>query len=275
MLVVLLFSLAAAAAPAHPNGKAHPASLAQTPSPEEIERYYPHLAQRLEIEGAANVTCTVTPEGKGKDCHAVAESPPGLGFGGAAEQLAATFHFKPRTMGETPVEGPWTGRVRFTLADDPPADGTVPDFHDPPKPEVIALAKRYMEVSGYNEQLRTVAEQGRGAVRQECEAASYAYCDQLQAAIDRTADEELSGLEDVIAGRMASVFTEEELKGALAFAESPVGRSLREKTPELNAAFMGLQTKVAREIPAKVLAHYCEAVGCRSLSKSEPGAPAK
>lgn len=76
------------------------------PSGEDVARYYPERAQRLELEGRATVLCQVKVDGRLHACEVVEESPKDAGFGEATRLLAEhEFQMTPRLERGVPVAG--------------------------------------------------------------------------------------------------------------------------------------------------------------------------
>jgi len=73
------------------------------PSSNDLSRFWPAAAGGR--SGSARMRCIVTSRGTLDKCAVVSETPPGLGFGGAALLLAPMFVMQPKTVDGTPVGG--------------------------------------------------------------------------------------------------------------------------------------------------------------------------
>lgn len=61
---------------------------AEVPSAADMAAAYPAKAKAAGAGGMANLSCTIGPNARPRDCAALGESPSGLGFGFAARKLA-------------------------------------------------------------------------------------------------------------------------------------------------------------------------------------------
>jgi len=100
-----------------PPGATPPDWLAKPP-PAAMAKYYPELANDLDLGGHAQISCRVSGYGAVERCRVVSESPPGLGFGRAALRLAPLFRFRPATTLVTAVPSQVMIPIRFV----PPPD---------------------------------------------------------------------------------------------------------------------------------------------------------
>ncbi len=91
------------------------------PSAKDLTELYPKDAATNKIEGSATITCTVDASGALVNCSAIAETPPGAGFGAAAVGMAAKFKMRPMTKDGQPFAGGIVRiPIRFTLPKEDP-----------------------------------------------------------------------------------------------------------------------------------------------------------
>jgi protein TonB len=82
------------------------------PNADDLAKYYPERASRLNVNGRAEISCTVTAKGTLTDCSAVSEDPSDQGFGEAAMKMSHLFKMRPKTRDGAPVDG---GTVRIPI----------------------------------------------------------------------------------------------------------------------------------------------------------------
>lgn len=91
------------------------------PTREQIMSAWPVAALKAGKRGRAVLTCEVSASGALRKCRVVEESPPGLGFGQAALNMATAFQMKPATRNGQPVSSEVTIPVEF----DTPSAGSL------------------------------------------------------------------------------------------------------------------------------------------------------
>ena len=82
------------------------------PSGEDVARFYPERALRMNVEGRATLSCTVNAAGSLEGCTLVSEIPDDQEFGGAALRMTRLFKMRPMTRDGVPVSG---GTVKIPL----------------------------------------------------------------------------------------------------------------------------------------------------------------
>ncbi len=83
-----------------------PHILLRAPSGEDMARYYPDRAQRMEVGGTAKMSCAVGERGGLENCQVLSESPLEYGFGDAALKVSRLFRYSPQSIDGTLTDEP-------------------------------------------------------------------------------------------------------------------------------------------------------------------------
>jgi TonB family protein len=102
-----------AAIGAEPEGVVREPEWLRKPSAEDMKAAWPVEAARSGKPGKVVLRCEVDPQGLLQKCAVLSETPPGLGFGGAALMIAPSFKMKPRLENGQPVRGVVTIPIAF------------------------------------------------------------------------------------------------------------------------------------------------------------------
>ena len=265
--VLFFIAFLAAPAAAAPDPGTSPPLLASKLTADDVAKFYPPLAHMYDIRGQAIITCGVRPDGRGHDCKAQGETPPGLGFGRAAEKLASTFRFSPGMANGVAAERPWTGRIAFQP--DAADEADAPSSTESPPAETLKLAERFVDAEGFVPIFDTAAAGVAG--KRDCASNGGAYCDQFGKAVEGATAEESARLHTALIAWVATTYTESELK---VLVSTPGARDpgLIEKGGQLALALPELELRAARDHHQLVRKYYCEVIGCPTPIASPPAA---
>ena len=75
------------------------------PNGDDLAKYYPDRALRLNVDGKATIHCTVNSRGTLDACSVTSEEPDNQGFGDSALKLSKLFKMRPQTKDGAPVDG--------------------------------------------------------------------------------------------------------------------------------------------------------------------------
>lgn len=115
MVPALILGLAA---PALAQPVDTPAEWIKKPTRESLVSAMPFKALEAGVGGEATIACVLTIQGALRGCRVQSETPPAMGFGGAAISLSGQFLMKPALRGGQPVES--TVVIPLTFADPGP-----------------------------------------------------------------------------------------------------------------------------------------------------------
>jgi TonB family protein len=105
----------------------------EAPSVADMAAAYPAKAKAAGVGGLVNLTCSVSRDGRPRDCTAIGEQPSGMGFGFAARKLAEKLR-----VGEAGLVGQ---EVRVPVSFDPAmAKGEAPTITRPAWAQLPAAA---------------------------------------------------------------------------------------------------------------------------------------
>lgn len=237
MAAVLAGTVAVAfgAAEAAPRGRKAPAitnpDWLARPTGEDVARHYPELAQMLDLEGRATVSCAVDDLGQLQGCEAISEWPKGLGFGEAAIGMSRLFRMRPMTRDGQAVSG---GTVRIPITFRLPA-APKPEVAEPAPaaaPDRLTLARQIAGELRIGEKMR--AEMEREVARLEARSLRYsdiisqtAAAEALRGAMARHAID----FDQPAVDFLAREYSVAELTEVLAFMRGPGGQALARQDP--------------------------------------------
>lgn len=232
MAVLAPILAAALAAGPHPGVIVNPDWL-KKPTGEDLEAHYPKLMEQMAIEGEVVVRCDVTIDGDAANCSVPFESPGGLGFGPAALSLTPLMKFTPKKVDGVAVAG---GRmqtpIRFRLYG--PAGGATASVMPPAGADAKARAQALRVVQLTDGVLfdRVVS---RKLAQLEAEAPNDGDPASRKRMIDAylTALRQLKpALDQIHTNLLLARLTPEQIAGALAFVDTPSGRTMVAKAAD-------------------------------------------
>ncbi|MDP3854593.1 energy transducer TonB [Phenylobacterium sp.] len=216
-------------------------------SPDEAARIAarPPLAQAFNIAGWANLNCIVSQAAAPSFCTSVAESPAGFGFGRAANHLSNSYRLHPNLMSAGAQGETISVLVEFPAASQ---ELTAPKS-SPPDPARLALARQFIARERIVENITASVAALDGEIGgMMADAADQAAASgALRGAFIR----ELPHLAEALAAAQARLFTEAQLKLALAHGADPSVHftdGLYAEVDEIHAHYSGLVDAEARRL---------------------------
>ena len=250
----------------------------QKPGPDEFSRYYPPMANLLDMDGVVQISCTVSALGILENCKVDRETPAGLGFGAAALSISAYFHMKPTSIDGTPVGGgAFTTRIRFNMADDdarpPPATlaGAMPSK------AALQLAQRLIAARSdsdhYLASVKRTSDQIRKAAERldTVDPAGAKTLKVVADAEDEASAADLPAYLAISADFYARSFSEAELEKLVAFFEGPVGKALASREADIAAFDQSAQAALITKVKADVKRIFCEQIECANSATPASG----
>ena len=235
---------------------------ASRPDGDEIAEAYPLLALQLGIEGRSTLSCTVSTEGRLRNCVSIATTPSGLGFDGAALKLAESFRMTPKMENGRPRPGSVNIPIRFVLPEDAQLGASAaPHIGAPTSPGAAALAAQlapFMSrdiVARQNDAAEIALEKTPESVDQQTKSkARRAISDGTRAAAPAWGR--------ALADAYATTMTETELKATLEFLSSPTGGDLEARQMRVLIAQRPIQEQFVRTIGALTRDKFCAQAAC-------------
>jgi hypothetical protein len=148
----------------------------------------------------------------------------------------------------------------------PLASNAPPPIVEAPSPGKLALARQVMEASGTQDQttaiLRNVFAQMVNSVEKSAPADKKANVDAIIRATNDALADMVPKLREIAVQAYAETYTDRELADMLAFFQSPSGRSMTAKRPQLMQMVMGQTLRMLPEIQRDMGEKICAATTC-------------
>ena len=230
-----------------------------SPGVQAIAQAQPKLTLTLGLPSRASLDCALAADSHPTDCKVVAEAPAGLGVGAAAAVFARTFTAGPGSARD------FAGKRVAILVDFPATPEPPPMVAAPPprSARALELAKEIQAKSTTAElQARTVREAMSFIPASWFAGVSDADRQAYLAASQYGLVEIHGQIDDRLTQYLANLMSEEDLAAASAFADTPGGVALREKSRAMESAYNWLSPQLFLVVAAEARTRYCKAMPC-------------
>lgn len=236
---------------------------ASRPDGSQVAKAYPPLAMQLSIEGRSTLSCTVSTEGRLRNCVAMGTTPPGLGFDSAALKLAESFRMTPKMENGRPrPSGTVRIPIRFVLPEDARGDSsTPPRIGASTSPGAAILAARLAPLLTRD----MIARQDMAAeiaIEQAAEGVDQQSKTQARRAISGGARAAAPAWGVAQGAAYAATMTETELQALLDFLSSPTGSDLEARHMRVVMAQLPMQVQFVRTMSALARDKFCAQMAC-------------
>ena len=236
---------------------------ASRPDGQQVAEAYPPLAMQMGIEGRSTLSCTVSTEGRLRNCAAMATTPPSLGFDSAALKLSESFRMTPKMENGRPRPGGTVNiPIRFVLPEDAIGDGgAAPVIGAPTSPAAAKLAARLAplltrDLIARQDTATEIRLEAAGGVDQQSMAARQAVSEGTRAAAPAWGA--------ALANVYASTMTETELQAILDFQSSSTGRDSAIRQMRVSMAQQPFHEQFIEATSALARDKFCAQAACGS-----------
>lgn len=236
---------------------------ASRPDGSQVAKAYPPLALQLGIEGRSTLSCSVTTEGRLRNCVSIGTTPSGLGFDSGALKLAESFRMTPKMENGRPRPGGTVNiPIRFVLPEDASGDnGRPPEIGAPTSAEAAKLAARLAPlltrgmIARQDIATEIAIEKAGGGVDQQSKT-------EVRRAISDGTRAAAPAWGVSLANAYAATMTETELQASLDFISSTTGSDLETRHMRVLLAQLPHQERFVRTMSSLARDKFCAQVTC-------------